>query len=204
MVTRYEVEAEVNVGRTTCGSLIVTGYLINLAATSGWPTRQPARNTVLPPGSMATQAFERPAGMEFNNASEMFGHCLSLPLKLTAPRAHTLVDPPSNLTSQFSFITGVLIWPFSTFFRTQDSWSWWQFTRCFVFFLPARRMMLSITVKWTRATPIKVCIGKVFCVRAIGRLIDLVAVFCSTKFTEATQDCNVLHQVRPKWWYQPE
>lgn len=118
MVTRYEVEAEASVGWTTCGSLIVTGYLINLAATSGWPTRQPARNTVLPPGSMSTQAFKRPTGMKFNNASEMFGHCLSLPLKLTAPRGHTLKGPPSNLTSQFSFITGVLIWPFSTFFKS--------------------------------------------------------------------------------------
>lgn len=44
-VTRHEVEADVCVVRTTCGSFAVTAYLINLAATSAWPTRQPARNT---------------------------------------------------------------------------------------------------------------------------------------------------------------
>lgn len=84
MVTRHEVEVDVSVGRITCGSPIVTAYLINLAATFAWPTRQPTRNTEF---CIRDQWLPKRSSVVSLNSP-----------KLTAPRAHTLMGPPSNIT----------------------------------------------------------------------------------------------------------
>lgn len=46
-----------------------------------------------------------------------------------------------------------------------------------------------------------------FSVRPIGRFIDIVPMFCSTKFAEATKEmvmCSSGCLLRPKWRYQAE
>lgn len=75
------------------------------------------------------------------------------------------------------------------------------------FFLPTRRMLMSIMVTRTHASRIKVCIGKTFLCSGEWSPYRPRAHVLLTHFTEATQEmviCSTECLLRPKWRYQAE